>query len=139
MPRRPVTAPRADYAGRMVDHIRLFVDAVERSRSFYEQALEPLGYRVLLEPAPGVVGMGAEWPDFWIAAREPEAAATVVHVAFRAASRDIVDAFHRAGRAAGGIDNGAPGPRPEYHPSYYGAFVRDPDGNNIEAVCHEQG
>ena len=117
----------------MLDHVKLNVSDFERSRSFYEQALEPLGYRVILEPAPGVAGLGAGFPFFWIAAAEQ---ATVCHVAFRTETRDRVDAFHAAALAAGGRDNGAPGERPQYHPGYYGAFVYDPDGNNVEAVCH---
>jgi catechol 2,3-dioxygenase-like lactoylglutathione lyase family enzyme len=121
----------------VVDHIKLFVSDVERSRRFYEQALEPVGYRAMLEPAPGVVGMGVDWPDFWIAAGGAGRAATTAHIAFRAASREIVDAFHRAALAAAGTDNGPAGPRPHYHPSYCGVFVHDPDGNNVEAVCHE--
>ena len=117
----------------MIDHVKLFVSDPERSREFFERTLEPLGYRVVLSPAPGVVGMGRDFPDFWIAPGEP----TTAHVAFRADDRDTVDAFHRAALAAGGRDNGAAGPRPHYHPAYYGAFVLDPDGNNVEAVCHE--
>jgi catechol 2,3-dioxygenase-like lactoylglutathione lyase family enzyme len=118
----------------MIDHVKLFVSEFEHSRRFYERALEPLGLRVMMEPAPGVAGMGAEFPFFWIAEGEP---ATVAHVAFRAASRELVAAFHAAALEAGGRDNGAPGERPQYHPGYYGAFVLDPDGNNVEAVCHE--
>jgi catechol 2,3-dioxygenase-like lactoylglutathione lyase family enzyme len=118
----------------MIDHFKLMVRDVERSRAFYEQALEPLGYRVMLEPAPGVVGMGADRPDLWLALH-PEAR-TIAHVAFRAETTAQVDAFHAAAMAAGGRDNGAPGLRPHYHPAYYGAFVLDPDGNNVEAVCH---
>ena len=121
----------------MIDHLKLFVGNVERSRAFYERALEPLGYRVLLEPSPGVVGMGVDRPDFWVALH-PETR-TVAHVAFRAESTAQVDAFHAAAVAAGGRDNGGPGPRPQYHPAYYGAFVLDPDGNNVEAVCHAGG
>jgi catechol 2,3-dioxygenase-like lactoylglutathione lyase family enzyme len=118
----------------MIDHLKLHVRDVERSRAFYEAALAPLGYRVMLEPAPGVVGLGADRPDFWLA---PDAeAAGFAHVAFRVEATDLVDAFHRAALDAGGRDNGAPGPRPQYHPRYYGAFVLDPDGNNVEAVCH---
>ena len=71
------------------------------------------------------------------AARRAGAAPTTCHVCVRAASRELVDAFHRAALAAGGTDNGGPGPRPQYHPTYYGAFVHDPDGNNLEAVCHD--
>ena len=72
--------------------------------------------------------------DFWISSGGPNRPA--IHIAFRAADRAAVDAFHAAALAAGGIDNGGPGVRPHYHPHYYGAFVRDPDGHNIEAVCH---
>jgi catechol 2,3-dioxygenase-like lactoylglutathione lyase family enzyme len=119
----------------MLDHMKLFVSDVDRSRAFYELALQPLGYRVLLEPAPGVVGMGRDFPNFWLA--KAEGAPTTAHVAIRADTRRVVDEFHEAALAAGGTDNGGPGPRPQYHPSYYGAFVHDPDGNNVEAVCHE--
>ena len=118
----------------MIDHIKLFVRDVERSETFYERALQPLGYRVMFKPAPAVVGMGRDWPDFWIAAIEDP---TTAHVAFRADSRQLVDAFHEAALAAGGRDNGAPGLRPQYHEHYYGGFILDPDGNNIEAVCHD--
>src|SRR3954452_12411875 len=118
----------------MIDHVKLLVRDIERSREFYARALEPLGYRVMLEPAPGVVGMGVEMPDFWLAF-EPVLSSTA-HVAFRVESVERVDSFHRAALEAGARDNGAPGPRPQYHPRYYGAFVLDPDGNNVEAVCH---
>ena len=121
----------------MIDHLKLFVGDLPASRAFYEQALAPLGYRVLLEPAPGVVGMGADRPDLWLQPAGPGAAPTTCHVCIRAASRELVDAFHHAALAAGGRDNGGPGPRPQYHPTYYGAFVHDPDGNNLEAVCHD--
>jgi catechol 2,3-dioxygenase-like lactoylglutathione lyase family enzyme len=121
----------------MIDHIKLFVRDIERSRAFYTQALEPLGYRVMLEPAPGVVGMGVDRPEFWLGF-EPELT-TTAHVAFAVDSTERVDAFHRAALGAGGRDNGAPGLRPQYHPGYYGAFVLDPDGNNVEAVCHRAG
>jgi catechol 2,3-dioxygenase-like lactoylglutathione lyase family enzyme len=121
----------------MIDHLKLYVRDIERSRAFYAAALEPLGYRVMLEPAPGVVGMGTGRPDFWLAF-QPEAT-SLAHVAFGAETTDLVDAFHAAALDAGGRDNGAPGPRPQYHPRYYGAFVLDPDGNNVEAVCHAAG
>ena len=121
----------------MIDHLKLHVRDVERSRAFYEAALAPLGYRVMLEPALGVVGMGAEMPDFWLAL-DPEAAG-FAHVAFRVDTTDLVDSFHAAALDAGGRDNGAPGLRPQYHPAYYGGFVLDPDGNNVEAVCHHGG
>ena len=121
----------------MIDHVKVFVSDLERSRAFYTRALEPLGYRAMLEPAPVVVGLGADRPDFWLELR-PEAV-TTAHLAFRADSPDAVDAFHRAALDAGGRDNGPPGMRPQYHPAYYGAFVWDPDGNNVEAVCHTAG
>jgi catechol 2,3-dioxygenase-like lactoylglutathione lyase family enzyme len=118
----------------MIDHLKLHVRDVERSTAFYAAALAPLGYRVMLETETGV-GMGADRPDFWLAG--DSRAAGFAHVAFRAGTSDLVDAFHRAGLVAGGRDNGAPGPRPQYHPRYYGAFVLDPDDNNVEAVCHD--
>ncbi len=117
----------------MIDHLKLHVADAVRSKAFHEQALAPLGYRVIMEPAPGVVGMGVEFPDFWLA---ESGAPTVAHVALRADDRAAVDAFHAAALAAGATDNGAPGLRPQYHPGYYGAFVLDPDGNNVEAVHH---
>ena len=117
----------------MIDHIKLHVADAVRSRAFYERVLAPLGYRVLLEPAAGVVGLGTRLPDFWLA---ESGAPTAAHVAFRAEDRAGVDAFHEAALAAGGTDNGAPGLRPQYHPGYYGAFALDPDGNNVEAVHH---
>lgn len=110
----------------MLDHIKIFVSDVDRSRAFYELAFRPLGYRVLLEPAQGVVGMGRDFPNFWLA--KAERSPTTAHVAIHADSRSVVDEFHAAALAAGGTDNGPPGLRPLYHPSYYGAFVRDPDG-----------
>jgi len=119
----------------MLDHIKLFVSAVDRSKAFYELAFQPLGYRVLLEPAPGIVGMGRDFPNFWLA--QAEGSSTTAHVAIRADTRSVVDEFHAAALAGGGTNNGPPGLRPQYHPSYYGAFVHDPDGNNIEAVCHD--
>jgi catechol 2,3-dioxygenase-like lactoylglutathione lyase family enzyme len=119
----------------VLDHIKLFVSDFDRSRAFYELAFQPLGYRVLLEQAPGAVGMGRDFPNFWLA--QAEGSPTTAHVAIRADTRSAVDEFHKAALAAGGTDNGPPGLRPQYHPSYYGAFVHDPDGNNVEAVCHD--
>ncbi len=128
----------------MIDHTGVTVSDFGRSKRFYEQALAPIGYSLLMElPAAvtghtDVAGFGeAPKPDFWISHGAPNT--PPVHVAFRVASRAQVDAFHRAALAAGGRDNGAPGLRPHYHPNYYGAFVHDPDGHNIEAVCHEPG
>jgi catechol 2,3-dioxygenase-like lactoylglutathione lyase family enzyme len=121
----------------MIDHLKIVVSDVARSRAFYERALEPLGYRVMLEPAPGVVGMGVETPDFWFAAAGLEAGPIApAHVAFRAETRSVIHAFHRAALEAGGVDNGGPGARELYHPHYYGAFVLDLDGHNVEAVIH---
>lgn len=128
----------------MIDHTGVTVSDFGRSKRFYEQALAPLGYSLLMElPAAvtghtDVAGFGeAPKPDFWISRGVPNT--PPVHVAFRVTSRAQVDAFHRAALAAGGTDNGAPGLRPHYHAHYYGAFVRDPDGHNIEVVCHEPG
>jgi catechol 2,3-dioxygenase-like lactoylglutathione lyase family enzyme len=121
----------------MFDHVGLNVRDYAASRAFYEQALAPLGYRVVMafdEWKAAGLGTG-EKPDFWISEREPFGTGT--HVAFECPDRTTVDAFHDAALAAGGIDNGAPGPREQYHPTYYGAFVHDLDGNNIEAVCHK--
>ena len=118
----------------MIDHIKLHVGDALRSKAFYEAALAPLGYHVVMEPVPGcVIGMGTQFPDLWLAQSETP---TLAHVALRAHDREAVDAFHAAALAAGGEDNGAPGMRPQYHPGYYGAFVLDPDGNNLEAVHH---
>ena len=121
----------------MIDHVGVNVSDYERSRDFYAKALEPLGYSLLMEPVDGHCGFGREGkPDFWISGvREP--ATENVHVALAAPDRATVDAFHAAGLEAGGSDNGEPGVREHYHPTYYGAFVRDPDGNNIEVVCHK--
>ena len=95
----------------MIDHIKLHVADAARSKAFYEQALAPLGYRTIMEPVPGVVvGMGTRFPDLWLAQSD---APTVAHVALRADDRAAVDAFHAAALAAGGTDNGAPGPRPQ--------------------------
>jgi catechol 2,3-dioxygenase-like lactoylglutathione lyase family enzyme len=118
-----------------LDHVGLDVADYEASKAFYERALEPLGLRLMMEPVPEVGGFGDDFPFFWIARRD-RGPQTGVHVAFRVSSRELVDAFHAAALAAGGIDNGGPGVREIYHPDYYGAFVLDPDANNVEAVCH---
>ena len=118
----------------MLDHIGIRVSDYERSKRFYGAALAPLGYTLMFEHPISGAGFGrAGKPDFWITQGSP---APSLHLAFASESRSTVGAFHRAGLAAGGRDNGAPGLRPEYHPTYYGAFVLDPDGHNIEAVCH---
>jgi catechol 2,3-dioxygenase-like lactoylglutathione lyase family enzyme len=118
----------------MFDHIGITVQDLERSRAFYADALEPLGIRELMQ-FEHAAAFGRERPMFWLMLGEPATAALRTHVAFIASTRLDVEAFHRAALAAGGIDNGAPGLRPHYHANYYGAFVLDPDGNNVEAVC----
>jgi catechol 2,3-dioxygenase-like lactoylglutathione lyase family enzyme len=114
----------------MIHHLTIRVKDLDRAKAFYAAALAPLGYKVLME-FPGFTGLGAHGPDLWLAQYEQ---CTPMHVAFASPSREIVHAFHAAALAAGGADNGAPGPRPDYGPEYYGAFVLDPEGNNIEAV-----
>jgi catechol 2,3-dioxygenase-like lactoylglutathione lyase family enzyme len=129
----------------MIDHIGFAVSDYERAKAFYAAALAPLGYTLIMEVDDAVnpsghpaAGFGIDGkPDFWIGGEggidKP------LHVAFAADSRAAVDAFHRAAIKAGGRDNGGPGLRPHYHANYYGAFVLDPDGHNIEAVCHRPG
>ena len=120
----------------MLDHIGTYVDDIEKAKAFYVATLRPLGYTLLSEfPEWSVIGLGRDGkPDFWVAQREANHNA---HVAIVADSKDAVAAFHAAGLAAGGTDNGAPGYRKEYAPGYYGAFITDPFGNNIEAVFHD--
>jgi len=118
----------------MIDHVALNVRDYEASKKFYEQALKPLGYEVIMEyPHACGIGVGGK-PDFWITQRDEPSAP--VHVAIASPDRKAVDAFYEAATAAGGKDNGPPGLRAHYHENYYGAFVHDPDGNNLEAVCH---
>ncbi len=118
----------------MIDHTGVAVSNFDKSKAFYAAALAPLGYAILME-FDRAAGFGvAPKPDFWIGESTPNV--PPIHVAFRAESRAQVDAFYKAAVAAGGRDNGAPGLREHYHPNYYGAFVLDPDGHNIEAVCH---
>jgi catechol 2,3-dioxygenase-like lactoylglutathione lyase family enzyme len=126
----------------MLDHIGLAVTGLARSRAFYEAALAPLGITVLEvidenEAGGTAVMMGDSEPFFVFADNEQPGEGT--HVAFRASSRAQVDGFYEAAMAAGGKDNGAPGIRAQYHPNYYAAFVHDPDGINVEAVCHLPG
>ena len=122
----------------IIDHIGIRVSDYPASKAFYEAALAPLGITVIMEVPPEVggpfAGLGkAGKPELWFGAGE---VAPTLHVAFTAASRAEVDAFYEAAIAAGATDNGAPGVRPQYHPGYYGAFVTDRDGYNVEAVCH---
>ena len=125
----------------MIDHIGLAVKEMDRAKAFYVEALKPLGIGVIMEVtaeqtgADAHAGFGKDRKAFfWIGTGSKPRGGT--HVAFTAQTRAEVDSFYRAALAAGGRDNGAPGPRPHYHEHYYGAFVLDPDGNNIEAVCH---
>jgi len=127
----------------MLDHVGFAVADAERSRVFYGQALAPLGIALIMTATPEQTesggtahGFGSDGkPYFWVGDNEKAGEGT--HVAFTVESRAIVDAFHKAALAAGGRDNGAPGLRPHYGPNYYAAFVLDPDGINVEAVCHE--
>jgi catechol 2,3-dioxygenase-like lactoylglutathione lyase family enzyme len=126
----------------MIDHVGFAVADAERSRRFYETALSPLGISLIMSVTPDKTeaggtahGFGSEGkPYFWIGDNERVGEGT--HVAFEAANRSMVVEFHRAAIAAGGRDNGGPGLRPHYHPNYFAAFVFDPDGINVEAVCH---
>jgi catechol 2,3-dioxygenase-like lactoylglutathione lyase family enzyme len=135
---QPSAARRSGTVERMLDHVGVEVSDYERSKAFYSEALRPLGLELLMEPVPSAGGFGLpaeQKPFFWISerGRPPVSGA---HVAFEAPSTDVVDAFHAAALAAGAQDNGEPGKREIYHPHYYGAFVLDPDGNNVEAVFH---
>ena len=122
----------------MFDHVSVTVSDYDKSKAFYAQALAPTGHSRLVELHGQRASTGfchEDGSDLWIS--QGDAVTPPIHIAFRVSSRAAVDAFYTAAIAAGGRDNGAPGLRPEYHPNYYGAFVLDPDGNNIEAVCHE--
>ena len=124
----------------MLDHVGVDVSDIGKSRAFYEAALAPLGYRMIQDLTADQTGgnhivmFGIEAPEFVIA--EDKAPGPGNHFAFRAETRAAVNAFHAAALNAGGKDNGGPGLRPNYGPTYYAAFVYDPDGFNIEAVCH---
>ena len=134
----------------MLDHMTFRVSDIQRTKSFYTAALEPLGYSLVFEGQYGSNMLGFAYPDpgepdgrkadvWFIDGPSPYGGAAVTvgcHLAWRAKTREQVDAFYRAALAAGGRDNGAPGLRPDYHAHYYGAFVIDPEGNNIEAVSH---
>jgi catechol 2,3-dioxygenase-like lactoylglutathione lyase family enzyme len=126
----------------MIDHTGINVSNFEESKKFYVAALAPLGYELLKEfdgtvtgSSGGMANFGVDGkPDFWIG--EGQVNTPRIHVAFRAESRKQVNAFYETAMKVGGRDNGVPGVRSHYHPDYYGAFVLDPDGHNIEAVCH---
>ena len=118
----------------ILDHIGLAVRDFSKSANFFRRALAPLGIQTVLE-GEGWAMLGKDGrPEFWIGVHGMPPGP--IHIAFAAENREQVRAFHRAALAAGGRDNGAPGIRAKYHPDYYGAFVFDPDGHNIEAVCH---
>jgi catechol 2,3-dioxygenase-like lactoylglutathione lyase family enzyme len=122
----------------ILDHVGFAVSDFERSKAFYREVLGTLGIELLADWTFGrehVAGFGKGHPTFWIGDNKP--ARGSMHVAFTATSRAQVNAFHSVGISMGGRDNGPPGIRAHYHPNYYGAFVLDPDGHNIEAVCHE--
>ncbi len=125
----------------MIDHIGLHVHDVTRSTEFFLQALAPLGIGIIMQVSAedsggsAHVGFGAaQKPFFWIG--KDDEPSGPIHIAFVAPNRAAVDAFYQAAIKAGATDNGKPGLRPEYHANYYGAFVLDLDGNNVEAVCH---
>jgi catechol 2,3-dioxygenase-like lactoylglutathione lyase family enzyme len=120
----------------MFDHVGVNVKDFATSRAFYQQALEPLGWTEVMafEEWKAAAFGTDEKPVFWVCEREPFGTGT--HIAFPTDDRSAVHAFYDAALAGGGKDNGAPGPRPQYTPTYYAAFVHDPDGNNVEAVCH---
>ena len=126
----------------MIDHTGFAVSDLRRSKAFYAAALQTLGIELLMEVTVEQTGAGAHagfgvagQPFFWIG--DHGSPSSGVHVAFTVENRAQVEAFYRAALKAGGRDNGGPGLRPHYHANYYGAFVLDPDGNNIEAVCHK--
>ena len=126
----------------MIDHVSIGVRDLEESVRFYEVVLRPLGYRKL-DVRPDTVGFGTRYSEFWINLRPDltqlgSGLGSGAHVALRARSIDAVDAFYAAALQSGGTCDGAPGPRPQYSPGYYAAFVRDPDGNCIEAVTFVQ-
>jgi catechol 2,3-dioxygenase-like lactoylglutathione lyase family enzyme len=116
----------------MIDHVSVRVQDLSKLVAFYREALAPIGYKVIME-YPGAVGMGTAMPDLWL--MQTEQPLNPTHIALSGA-REAIDAFHAAALAAGGSDNGPPGLRADYHPNYYAAFVRDPEGNNIEIVSH---
>lgn len=116
----------------MIDHITIRVNNLEITKQFYQEALKPLGY-ILVQGDSEFIGFGKDGKaDTWFTIDRPTSGP--VHISWKADSREVVDEFYKAALAAGGKDNGAPGIRSEYHANYYGAFVLDPDGNNIEAV-----
>lgn len=143
--------PGPPAARAMIDHLGIRCAQYDTTKAFYQAALAPLGYSLVMDYGPLAVGFGRPLPadmqahtaclaPLWltpVGAPESPQALVPVHFAITAASRAAVDAFYAAALAAGGTDNGPPGVRAAYHPNYYGAFVLDPEGNNLEAVCHQ--
>ncbi len=127
----------------MIHHVSLGVSDLERAAAFYDAVLTPLGYRRTLEVEGLAIAYGEKSPEFWIGGpldrSRPASAGNGTHVAFAAPSPEAADRFHAAALERGADDDGAPGPRPQYGPGYYGAFVRDPDGNKIEACLIQSG
>jgi len=124
----------------MLDHLGIQCSDVAVSAAFYDRVLAPLGVTRLMEPHEGVIGYGTQTPVFWLGPlSENHTGWREDHIAFSAADRDAVQAFFDAAVAAGAEVLHEPKEWPIYHPGYYGAFVRDPDGNNVEAVCHTAG
>ena len=120
----------------MIDHVKLNVSSYPASREFYEKVLAPIGYKLAVDfdnMGGGLVAEGI--PDLWLEEHDP--ISSPVHVAFSGPDRESVDEFYRLAMELGARDNGPPGLRPDYHQNYYAAFVLDPDGNNIEVVCHK--
>ncbi|KAI9025728.1 lactoylglutathione lyase [Hyaloraphidium curvatum] len=129
------------FTSTVFDHVSIPVADMDKSLKFYEAALAPLGISKKMgydHPMGREVGMGKTKPDFWLSCHPSRSAAAIkgMHIAFASPDRKSVDAWYAAAIAAGGTDNGKPGLRPHYHPDYYGAFVKDPDGHEVEAVCH---
>ncbi|MFT3803930.1 MAG: VOC family protein [Burkholderiaceae bacterium] len=123
----------------MIDHISIGTRDLARAKAFYDAALEPLGYRCVASDDASL-GYGADQASFWVLASDEPVApndASGLHICFVAPSRESVEAFHRAALSQGGLDNGAPGPRPDYGTNYYAAFAKDPDGYRLEAHCSE--
>lgn len=119
----------------MIDHVGLRTREYDAMVAFYQAALAPLGYKIMMQ-FEGVVGLGREHPDLWIS-KADDSATGQIHLAFSVDDREAVDKAYAAALASGATDNGAPGLRPNYTPTYYAAFVIDPEGSNLEFVCHQ--
>ena len=139
----PGSSPGGSTKKSMIDHIHRPVRDYAQSKKFYEQVLAPLGYKLLVDrPEQKKAGFGTEDKngkrDFWIIENPGEVQGGNHCIAFKATNKEMVDAFHIAGLAAGGKDNGKPGYRAEYSPGYYAAFISDPDGYNVEAIFDDE-